>query len=54
MSNQALAILITLGLLGVVIVACIVQHEERKARRGLPDPQPDTRNWQNIFMKDVK
>jgi hypothetical protein len=54
MSNQTAGFILCSIFLLIAVVSTIVSHEERKRRRGLPDPQPDQRNWQNIFMKDVK
>lgn len=54
MSNQTVGYILCGLMLLVAIVSSIVSHEERKRHRGLPDPQPDQRNWQNVFMKDVK
>ena len=54
MSPERAGMIVCCFLLVICIVATIVQHEERKARRKLPEPRPDDRNWQGIFMKDVK
>lgn len=54
MSNQTIGIIVCVGMLIVCVVACIVQHEERRDRRALPEPRRDDRDWQGIFMKDVK
>lgn len=51
--EAATAIIFAVGIL-VTVVSCIVVHEERKARRGLPPPQPDARDWTNVHMRDVK
>jgi hypothetical protein len=55
MSPERAAIILCSFLLLVCIVSCICVHEDRKQRRGrLPAPRPDERDWQGIFMKDVK
>ena len=53
MKLETIGIILCVGMLVVCVVACIVQHEERKARR-LPPPQPDPRDYSGAFMRDFK
>lgn len=54
MSTETAGIVICVCLLGICILAIICNYEDRKARRGLPRPQVDERDWSGAFMRDMK
>ena len=45
-----LAGLITCGILVLIALVCLCCENDNK----LPPPQMDERDWQGVFMKDVK
>lgn len=45
-----LAGLITCGILVLIALVCLLNESDSK----LPPPQSDERDWQGVFMKDVK